>query len=162
MSKPGPRGPYKHKFDYAQLLQEWSAGDSSNTLAKRYGITRQRVSQIVIQMNGGKHDFGRRPNPFTAEIVAAYEAGETLSQVGARFGYSPRAIRLVLVKAGITRRYGRPARQRHPKADAIIADYQAGLSMSLCGKKHGLSTMTVQRLLKAENIQARPQGCYVR
>ena len=60
----------------AAIESEWLAGSTKETLSRRYGISRQRVAQILVERGAREHRERRvvwlDPTPETSEGPASY------------------------------------------------------------------------------------------
>jgi uncharacterized protein (DUF433 family) len=80
-------------------------------------------------------------------IITQYQAGETITTLGAGYGVSRMRIQQILARYGVDRR--RPGPQKGPPSarnQAIIAQYRAGASCLEIGACYGISKM---RFLKS-------------
>ncbi|MFC5379161.1 helix-turn-helix domain-containing protein, partial [Brachybacterium sacelli] len=89
------------------------------------------------------------------ELVARYQAGATLVELGERFSVHRRTVAAHLVRRSVPIR-GRGLDESHlAKAVELYAD---GLTLMEVGSRFGVSQQTVRRALAAEGVVIRPGG----
>ena len=114
MRRRGPIGVIDHKR--AQVIAEmYIAGATMKQLGARYGVTRQRVRQILIRLGVERrsrhilrsrhnwHNWQSRHAHYTRLrplVLAAYEAGETMTMIARKLDVSRPWVRRVLKAAG--------------------------------------------------------------
>lgn len=86
-----------------QLVIDYGAGQSTAALCKTYGLGKGTVLGILTE-----HDVPMRgrgiPDDQLAEAIRLYSEGWPLRKLGPRLGCSPDAVRLGLIRAGVTLR----------------------------------------------------------
>lgn len=108
-------------FDHAAAVAMYAAGGVTlQDVADRYGVTRERIRQILRKAGVPKRGVGapqihpRQPKPIDGEALAErYVAGETTIALGEAYGCSAGRIGTHLKKAGYTLR---PKGSRKKKA----------------------------------------------
>ena len=88
------------------------------------------------------------------ELVARYRAGETMVELGERYGINRRAVSIHLQQSGIPSRHRTMDEQ---KVDRCIELYAAGLSLVAVGQELGIDQATVRRALLSNGISRRPR-----
>lgn len=76
---PAPTKGRKPSFDYAEATARFRAGETLADLAKAYGVTSQRMSQVV----GTRRDETDEDIALTERVVAARLAGSKLREIAA-------------------------------------------------------------------------------
>ena len=89
------------------------------------------------------------------ELVASYEAGATLVDLGERFGIHRRTAAAHLIRRSVPV-HRRGLNKRH-LAEAVEL-YSAGLTLMEVGLRFGVSQQTVRRALVAAGVALRPSG----
>jgi transposase-like protein len=149
------------------MIAAYQAGNSLHAVGRQFGVTHQTVLN-VLQARG----IARRTScyqPIAPEalpeatrfaLTAAYQRGASLADLARTFHHSLRLVRRVLRAEGIVirtsgsrvRRYSDEERQR------LCESYLAGASMSVVGKRHGVSATTVATVLRERGITSRSRG----
>lgn len=90
----------------------------------------------------------------TAEIVQAYEAGQSTQCIGSRYGVSKTRVATVLRDQGVPlRRQGLTDEQVSEAAQL----YEAGQSLATLGNHFNVSHATIANVLKRRGITLRPR-----
>jgi transposase len=147
--------------DSGELVRAYEAGETAVALAARYG-RRAAAVRTLLKNAGMNLRRGRPPGslPISARdqaIIAQYQAGETMTALGARYGVSRMRIQQILIRYGVERRRPGPQEGRPPSArnQAIIAQYQEGASCQEVGARYGISKVRVSRILIRYGVQRR-------
>ncbi len=112
--------------------------DSRGPMVRAVGITQTFLSPAQID-----------------ELVALYQAGATLVEVGERLSVHRRTVAVHLVRRSVPiRRRGLDASQL---AEAVTL-YSGGLTLTEVGLRFGVSQQTVRRALAAQGVSIRPTG----
>lgn len=106
-------------------------------------------------------------SPNTLAIAAAYEAGESVDSLAARFNLSPRTLRCAYLPqmraAGLVTRRDRPGKQAEPwpteRDRALAADYEAGEDRAVLMERYGIKT---RRSLAERLVRLRKLGLVTR
>jgi transposase-like protein len=104
------------------------------------------------------------PRRFTKEgenrVIAAYQSGVSLSDLGRQEGCCLEAVRKVLIRHGVERRpRGATARNLSPELrEQLIADYKGGMSQIPLSKKYGVSQVSVSRYLRSAGVKMNLAG----
>jgi predicted DNA-binding protein YlxM (UPF0122 family) len=139
-----------------ELLSDYQAGASMSEIGEKFGITRQRVSQIFkkhgIHVPAARR--GRRPvdDAMTQKYVA--EAVKLGSKTGAALslGVSPDTISRALRRAGVKISRGKFTNE-HVKAD-IIRRYHSGDGLREIAESYGTKAQHVNSLLRKWGVEA--------
>jgi hypothetical protein len=88
---PPKAGP-KPKFDYAEATRRFLAGETLATLAADYGVTRQRMSQVV----GPRRE--KTPEVIAQEqrVVALRLAGRKIKEIAAEEGLGLSQVSMII------------------------------------------------------------------
>jgi DNA-directed RNA polymerase specialized sigma24 family protein len=145
------------------LVSAYLGGSPGRVVAKAFGISHQTVYDI-LKRHGIKT---REPRPLRAlspreedEVVAAYEAGMSQTEIGEVLGVSQGTVYKILKRHGIKTREPRRSRALSPKEeDEVISVYEAGMSQAEIGEVLGVSQQTVSRILERRGVKTRnPSG----
>lgn len=91
----------------AEVIAAYRAGASLAELEERFNVSRSPVKRVLIAA-GATRSTGRprKLDPsHAAEVIAAYNAGESMSSIGARFNASHHPIRRMLQDHGVAIRH---------------------------------------------------------
>jgi transposase-like protein len=92
------------------------------------------------------------------EVVAAYEAGETIESLARRHGCSTESIRSLLHARGVrTRPRGSPSPLVGREGE-VAAAYREGATIRELVDRFGVNARTVRKVLSAEGVPMRPPG----
>lgn len=93
------------------------------------------------------------PTKSVLAMVAHYEQGSTLAEIGKHFGCSPSHVYQVFKRHGIGRHMkGRLRQEDTTKVDAMIALYRAGKTLVQIADVYGISPSTVHTLFKKHGV----------
>ena len=147
-----------------ELIQAYQAGMTMAQLGEKFGITRQRVSQIFK-----KHGIyvapsrrGRKPtDPETTKkyVAEAVKLGSK-TKAAELFGVSPDTIGRALRKSGIKLSVGKFSDEK-VKAD-IIRRYESGERLREIGESYGTRAQHVNTLLRKWGVEARRAALWKR
>ncbi|MGW5718363.1 helix-turn-helix domain-containing protein [Amycolatopsis sp. NPDC003865] len=99
---------------------------------------------------------GPVPDDVVRELVEHYAAGDTIEGLVARYPFSYRKIRTVLLDAGITLR---PQRiPLPPTPPGMVEAYLEGRSIRQLADTYGLSYNQTRNVLLAEGVELRRRG----
>lgn len=88
------------------------------------------------------------------ELIAAYEGGATVYQLGQRFGINRQTVAAILKRYGITMRRGGLSAEQ---VDEAVGLYEAGWSLARIGNRMGVNDMTVRSRLLERGVLMRPR-----
>lgn len=99
-------GPRKHSPELRrQLAEAYAEGKSSTVVAKEFGVSEWAVFHAVcdngFSIRSPGASFKTFPREVIEEIVRAYKAGDSQSQVGKRFGISQPTVSNILRVEGV-------------------------------------------------------------
>ena len=102
----------------------------------------------------------RRLTPSELEaVVAQYQSGRSLKQLGREFRVHHRTVAIHLERLGIARRVNL-TKLTAPDAKRAVARYRAGDSLATVGKALNVDSSTVQRALDRAGEAIRPRPGY--
>ena len=123
----------------------------------------ERLRSIMNLEDGRRQEVQTRPkqrrtrlsNERQGELLAAYQAGESVYELGARFGIARQTVSSVLERCGIPRRY----RLLTVEDLEILKElYRAGDSLTAIGDRFRVSPSTVRKALLGSGTRTRPIG----
>ena len=132
-------------------------------VAERFGVTRQRVQQVLARLGVQIRPRGDYPRErmLTAEqerdAVGRYEAGERTVDIANAFGVSIHVVYGCLHRAGVPCRNPGAARKEFD-VDEAAAMYESGMSVFDIAPHFGVSAMCIHRRLKEHGVKFRPSG----
>ena len=92
------------------------------------------------------------------EVVAAYEAGATVTELAARHGCSTTTVRDVLAARGVERRARGPRSPLDGREDEVAAAYEAGATVRDLVDRFGANQRTVRKVLAEAGVVMRRPG----
>jgi len=140
-----------------ELVNDYHAGASMSEIGEKFGITRQRVSQIFKKH--GVHvppaRRGRRPvdEATTQRYVAEAVKLGSKSKAARAFGVSPDTIARALLRAGVKISRGKFTNEQ-VKAD-IIRRYHSGDGLREIAESYGTRAQHVNSLLRKWGVEAK-------
>lgn len=155
-------GECREKLFAARYL----AGETLQSIATDFGITRERVRQILRRE--GVTSLGMRPyvgrsqakaRALSDHVVALTKRGRTVVQISRATGLCNASVRRILTFRGLKEvpaQRGAPMKpETLQKAQAIAVDYAAGMKTGDIAKKHGVRHQpTVYRFLALAGVPA--------
>lgn len=147
-----------------EMIELHAAGKTMSEIGEQYGITRQRVCQI-LQRYGVKVDPSRRGRkPVAKEVSEAYvaEAVALGNKIKAaeKFGVSPDTIGRALRRAGVSLRSTKFTTDQ-VKSD-IIARYHKGERLSAIAQSYDTRAQHVNSLLRKWGVEAKRAALWKR
>lgn len=145
----------------AELIAAYLAGATVAALAARAGVSFYTVREYLVAHGIAIRNHRRRARAiFEArgdEMIAAYEAGASMTALAASAGMTPHMIRAYLVARGVAIRdyRGRARAILEARGDELIAAYGAGASMTGLAAGAGVSHITIRAYLVAHGIAIR-------
>lgn len=104
-----------------RIMELRAQGKTGDQIGAEFGITRERVRQIV-SVSGRMEEFRERPfSPEQLAILKEYETGSALHEVASKLGVSDPTVRKWLQRAGITIRHKIPRHSEETKRRAVLA-----------------------------------------
>lgn len=144
---------------HAVILARFEGGETLQQIGDDFGITRERVRQIVKKEGGKARGKGnrRRTVPVWSKLDTVRRLaadGLSIPEIAAAIGDSGQNIRNACLKSGIT--VSRGKRKITPavveRAFDIAADYKAGISGSKIARKYGIPAPTIYRFLRVAGV----------
>jgi len=142
----------------AHMKEMYDSGKTMREIGEVFGISRERVRQILKEMGHTYRHFGAHvDSESAAAIVKFYNEGSSLLSSTKEFKRSPRAIRKVIDSLS-QRREPSVARKfnsnRLPEnlRQEVIQLYQSGFSSAKVSSQVGLSQSSVISILNQEGI----------
>ncbi len=139
------------------LINEYQAGATMAEIGEKFGITRQRVSQIFKQFGVYVAPSRRGRRPVDAETTAKYVAEAirlgSKSEAAKTFGVSPDTISRALRRAGVKISTGKFTEEK-VRAD-IISRYHSGERLSEIAEVYGTRAQHVNSLLRKWGVEAK-------
>ncbi len=90
-----------------------------------------------------------------AELVAQYQAGETVYELGERFGINRKTISEMLKREGVRLRYRSIEPEEHAE---VIRLYESGFSLAAVGEVFGVNAGTIGAILAHNDVPRRAVG----
>lgn len=148
----------------ADILARSRGGESLRSIAASYGCAPATLSKRVLQTEPGYAPLPKgRARAFTdeqrAEILAAYEGGESVRSIGARYGCSGQTVHQWVIRPshlfapGEKKQRYTPAQKRE-----MVTRYEAGESLGALGRAFGCEAANVRYVLKRRGVTIRPPG----
>lgn len=143
------------------MRDRYLGGETLEAISRDYGITRERVRQIL--RNTGVPSLGCRPEHFRktitpeieAKIVELGKSGCAQRDIAKTLGVHPLSVSIYIRRHGITP--PRAKRARRPdvleRAKGIAADYRAGMKTAEIGRKYGVPQPTIYHFLRIEGVE---------
>ena len=159
-------------IDEPAVVEQYRAGDTRPTLAKRHSTTSKRITSILerhhvdLRDDRATHSGGRnrfKPTPEqVADIRRLYvDQQKTVADIGDQFGIHRRVIARILTDAGVTIR---PAAHltgtviTDTERTAIADRYAAGESMAVLADEHHVRRQTIRAIVTAAGHEIRSKG----
>jgi Mor family transcriptional regulator len=143
----------RNQFIYA----DYFAGMSLQDVATKYGVTRQRIQQIVAKAGPKRPRLSGGPKlrKFSYdEIAAYYQANEaTLADTAKHFGCSISTVSHALAEKGVEGR--KKPRFTSQSINDIVSRYQAGEKLRLIGESYQTSAQYINTILRRSGATAR-------
>ncbi|MEQ4299958.1 hypothetical protein ABNF97_00975 [Plantactinospora sp. B6F1] len=140
------------------LVDWWSIMEIATTIGCSHG----HVHHLLVALEIPRRKQGRRPRvrdiPTDEQIVARYEAGESIGWIAYRTGMSRGYVRDRLLAARVRMRPGPVRRQAAIPDEQIVARYRAGETISALAAAGGVSGVYVGDRLRQAGIHLRPAG----
>lgn len=154
---------YTHEND-EEIAALYLSGESGKSIALRFGITNVTVyraleRQGVTRRTGGTQTTWEDTERTRRDLIAAYEAGESIRAIAKRFRVRTNRVTQVLNESGPDWRHP-GGRRRFSDEDAaeFARAYQAGEGLVQIGKRYEVSAKIVRDYLVRAGVQLRPVG----
>lgn len=100
-----------------------------------------------------------RPSPADlAKLIAEYEAGASLCELGERHDRRWTVIRRALLQAGVELRAQGQRRKAVPEIRRMAHDYEKGATVLALEARYGVKRDTITRNLREQGVTIRPTG----
>jgi transposase-like protein/uncharacterized protein (DUF433 family) len=154
------RGPTERHLNMIEMYQ---SGKTLQEVGEHFGITRERVRQILHKFDVTSRKAGRTPKPIGEDVQRAiidlYQGGNSQIQIGKFFPEIPfHAIRLILEGSGVEIRTGKEIWAEHPKRvpddvrEAVLKMYQEGATTVAVAERFGVAQSWVHKFIKQQGI----------
>lgn len=150
---------------YKEFCERYLAGETIRSISRSMAVNPKTVAR-ALKAAGIKARMGG-PRIYTDAQRKAwiddYAAGASIPKVAARHGASEWSIFQEVQAAGVLRSHGPDSLSfpRH-RIEAIVADYESGLSQVKVAAKHGIHQSTVSKILRIEGATVRRSGALPR
>jgi transposase len=156
---PGSTATTRRRYEIARVYQ---SGRTLEATGAMFGITRERVRQILASVGVPSRRKDRFPAALGDQVARLYQRGETIEAAARAVGVSAFTARKMLVERGIERRPGVSASYRKPSTrsrhESMARLYRRGKTFRELASAFETSTTTVQRVLNRLGIERRGRG----
>lgn len=168
--RPAGRAQSRDAPDYGPIVTAYENGLPARAISASSGLSLGQVYRILKRLGvprrrRGAPERGAKSTEREQEMVALYESGKSLHEVGLAFGITRERVRQILNKRGNGTR-GRAAtveasreqgRIRASVTDAKVrAAHSMGLHLAAIQQATGLSETTVRRSLDRQGLRPQP------
>lgn len=139
-----------------EFAERYHKGDTLDAIGKDYGLTRERVRQVLRKY--GVESLGLRQKETTVQARAQIEElaakGVFVRDIAAKVGVSECSVYLHLSRCGIAvPKAPYPRKPEYVARDAqIAADYQAGMKLRDLCAKYGIQAPAIYHALNRQNV----------
>ena len=142
-----------------RIVESYRGGKTLQATGAVFGITRERVRQILVQAGAPSRRAARFPDAVGDTVAQLYQGGKTIEAAATAVGVSAFTARNMLIERGIERRTSgssayRPASVRR-RDQSMARLYQQGKTFEDVAKAFQTSTTSVQRALDRMGIARR-------
>jgi Mor family transcriptional regulator len=137
------------------IATDYLSGMTLQSVAEKYGITRQRVQQIVAKMGVNRPPIlnSTRLRKYDYDEIVSYyrEHSPTLTEATKKFNCSTSTIRNALFTAGLS-----TSKRTKFTTDAVqdvVTRYRAGERLVLIGKSYDVSAQYINTVLRRAGVQ---------
>lgn len=155
-------GKWTSKQIQDEIVARYLAGESSVALSRSMGIAINTVLRAVQRAGiDPRTTSASRPRAkqklmpqMRAAVCEAYQAGEPLSQIAARYSVVIQTIRRILIEEGVPRRNRGAVFRRVPEStqDLIAMRWKDGQSQEAIGRAFGLTQHNVSMILRSRGV----------
>jgi transposase-like protein len=155
--------PYTHKND-GKIAALYLAGKTGDEIGHEFGITDVTVYRALKRQGTERRKSGPRvsweaTDKNREDLVAAYEAGESIRTIARRLQINGRRVTQILDEAGHKGRHpGGKRRFTDEDAAEFARMYLAGEGLEEIGRRYGAAAQVIRRYLERAGIQLRPVG----
>jgi DNA-binding CsgD family transcriptional regulator len=154
--KIGP--PSQRNLEIAAIYQ---SGKTLQQTGAQFGVTRERVRQIIGRVGVPSRPAGPGNSPLTSErreeAVRLYRKGKSRAAVAAMLRMGPKTVRQILDAEGVAHhkcgRRSRPEQRRRQKA--MVQMYQRGETLTAVARAFHASVAWVRKVLINHGVKAR-------
>jgi len=137
------------------IATDYLSGMTLQSVAEKYGITRQRVQQIVAKMGVSRPPIlnSTRLRKYDYDEIVSYyrEHSPTLTEITKQFNCSTSTVRNALFTAGLTT--NKRAKFTTDAVQDVITRYRAGERLVLIGKSYDVSAQYINTVLRRAGVQ---------
>jgi DNA-binding CsgD family transcriptional regulator len=159
VAPPGSAATTHRRDEIARVYQ---SGKTLEATGAMFGITRERVRQILAGVGVPSRRKDRFPTAWGDRVARLYQRGETIEAAGRAVGVSAFTARKMLVERGIERRSGVSSAYRKPSTrrrhELMVRLYRQGKTFKELANAFETSTTSVQRVLNRLGIERRGRG----
>jgi transposase-like protein len=159
---------WRQKDRFKDLAETWKAeylaGSSPKAIADKHGVNAKSITNALVRqgvvLRGPSEAHGVRPT-WVGEWKSAHENGESLTDIGRRYGVSARTVAANLRKKGV--RAPTPTEQAGITGALVetwVRRYAEGVPASTLAAEAGVNASSVQRRLKRRGVRLRPRAAY--
>ena len=152
---------HEHDPEIADLYQ---AGETTYEIASRFGVTPPVIARALKRHGIPLRPGGAPPNwadteQNRRELIAAYQAGESIRKLAKRLQCRSTTVIKVLDDAGVERWGAGHYRRFDDQTAREFADaYLAGEGLTQIGRRYGVSAKIIRDYLVRSGVQLRPVG----
>jgi DNA-binding CsgD family transcriptional regulator len=142
-----------------QIAAAYRSGKTMAATGAMFGITRERVRQILAKVSEPSRRTTRFPSAVGDKVARLYKRGETIDAAAKAVGVSAFTARNMLVERGIERLPGVSAAYRRAstrkRQESMVRLYRQGKTFKELAQTFGTSTTSVQRVLDRLGVERR-------
>lgn len=154
LRKPGVRPDSRiAKRTPRQIYNEYCKAGSMQVVADRYGVTRERVRQII---NKAGYKGVKKTELLPDEVVQEYRNGTSLRSLGKKYNVCAETVKRALIERGVQIR---PFVIDLPIKE-LSGLYEHGYSLKTLASLCNVSPSTMAKKLKKAGVQIRGKGYY--
>jgi len=161
--RPHPNKRTEPNERQTKMIAMYQKGHTLQEVGDEFGVTRERVRQIMSKFGVESRSPGRGPKVIDdltcASIVKMYQEGASQSALIRLFSEVPAyRVRRILIDNGVTLRQGDDIWYTNPRRipdeirEEAIKMYQAGASTVAVAQEFGVAQAWVHRFLKTKNL----------
>lgn len=146
-----------------EIAALYLAGETGYSIARRFGVTDPTVyralkRQGITRRKGGRRSTWEDTGSNRRDLVAAYEAGESVRSIARRLGIRTNRVTQVLDEADVQLHPGGRRRFSDEQAAEFARAYQTGQSLTEIGQRHGVAANVIRGYLIRSGVTIRPVG----
>jgi transposase-like protein len=152
---------HEHDPEIARLYQ---AGETTYEIASRFGVTPPVIARALKRHGvplrpGGVSPEWEATNGNRRDLVAAYEAGESIRTIARRLQIHTRRVTRILDESDLGWRHpGGKLRFGDDEAEEFARAYRAGEGLVQIGRRYGVSAKVIRDYLIRADVPLRPVG----